>query len=174
MTRFAALSLAFILSWTGEHVSGDVYRIDHRLAGASEWHQVAWTNSQCDTVSAVPGEINLYRITHIRGAEGSAPSDLRCGVGLIYTDELNFLQYVAYGGPDSALVTVALPTSLWDCMSTFNDSIPTSFRAESRYDYDRSGRVDLSDFVVFGETQWTIQDLARFATVYNTSARMEW
>lgn len=171
MNRF--LACAFILSWScGDHLPGDVYRIDSRPVGATEWHQVAWADTLCDTIVAPHGVPTFYRITHIRQATASGPSNLQCGLSLDWYTGVDAL--LDSCGQDSAFVAVHLPASTWDVSYVFNDSIPVHVVAQSPFDYNNDGRINLSDFVIFGSTRPTVSDFARFGTVYHKQTRYEW
>ena len=166
------LAATFILSWACSHAPGDIYRIDSRPVGATEWHQVAFSDTLADTVVADPGVSTYYRITHISGVLSSAPSNLQCGLSLVWYTGID--AKLDSCGQDSAFVAVYLPASKWDVSYTFNDSMPTGVVAVSPFDYNNDGRINLSDFVEFGFSSWTVGDLADFGTVYQAEPRYEW
>jgi len=100
-----------------------------------------------------------YRVSAIqRGLE----SGLSAPVTLEYHDWTDGAYTVSdtlmQRGDDYLLLN--LPASKWAI--TWGETVT----ALCLYDYDLSGRVDLSDLAVFGDTPWTLRDLAMIGEVY--------
>ncbi len=142
------------------------------------WQPVDTFTGQLDTIPAIEG-VNYYTGRAVKGVVRStvistlyhdfAPGD----ISTVDIKSANVIQ-----GDTLCYVKTRMQSKFWECAYTFKGGRATAVQCECELDFNRDGKVDLSDLIRFGTLYfahvYTLSDFASFGEVYSRGSVISW
>jgi hypothetical protein len=174
-TRFAgALLASFVIQWQVQ--PGVQYVVERKVSNT--WAAIDTFSGPVDTIDALQG-VNYYTGRAMSGIERShvistlyldfAPDD----VSTVDIKSANVIQ-----GDTLCYVKTRMQSRFWTCAYTIKGGHIEAVECECEFDYNRSGKVELSDLVRFGAGYfagvYNLSDFASFGEVYQRASKVNW
>jgi hypothetical protein len=173
--RLTLLILAsFVIQWT---VQPGVQYVVERQVGAV-YQPVDTFTGEYSTIPAVEG-VQLYKGRAMSSLVRSTP------ISTLYLDfapgdlsTVDIRSANVWQGDTLCYVKTRMQSKWWECAYSFKGGKPVAVECECEFDYNRSGKVELSDLVTFGAGYfagaYNLSDFASFGEVYQRGSRIEW
>jgi hypothetical protein len=173
--RLTLLILAsFVIQW---QVQPGVQYVVERQVGAV-YQPVDTFTGDYSTIPAITG-VNYYTGRAVKGVVRStvistlyldfAPDD----VSTVDIKSANVIQ-----GDTLVYVKTRMQSKFWACAYTIKGGHIEAVECECEFDYNRSGKVELSDLVRFGAGYfagaYNLSDFASFGEVYQRASKVNW
>jgi hypothetical protein len=173
--RLTLLLLAsFVIQWQVQ--PGVQYVVERNVAGV--YRPVDTFTGEYSTIPAVEG-VQLYKGRAMSSLVRSTPIStlyLDYAPGDVSTVDIRSANVIQ--GDTLVYVKTRMQSKFWTCAYTIKGGHIEAVECECEFDYNRSGKVELSDLVRFGAGYfagvYNLSDFASFGEVYQRASKVEW
>jgi hypothetical protein len=168
------LLASWIIQWQVQ--PGVQYVVERNVAGV--YRPVDTFTGEFSTIPAIEG-VNYYTGRAVKGVERSTV------ISTLYLDyapgDQSFVDIRSqnvWQGDTLCYVKTRMQSKWWECAYSFKGGKPVAVECECEFDYNRSGKVELSDLVTFGAGYfagaYNLSDFASFGEVYQRASKVNW
>jgi hypothetical protein len=142
------------------------------------WQPVDTFTGEFSTIPAITG-VSYYAGRAVKGVVRSTV------ISTLYLDfapddvsTVDIKSANTWEGDTLVYVKTRMQSKWWHCAYSFKGGKPVAVECECEFDYNRSGKVELSDLVTFGAGYfagaYNLSDFASFGEVYQKASKVNW